>query len=56
MAWQKILAVPTLKAAQAEAKRWKRRADKVKVKKTADGWYGVYVLNPSEGARIIFGL
>ena len=27
MAWQKILSVPTLKAAQAEARRWKKRAD-----------------------------
>ncbi len=54
--WQKILSVPTRQAAQSQARVWKKRADKVKVVKTADGWYGVWVLNPSEGARIIFGL
>jgi len=56
MNWQKVVSVPSVEAARAEAKRWKRRADKVKIEKNADEWYGVYVLNPSEGARIIFGL
>ena len=54
--WKKIMSLPSLKAAQAEAKRWRKRADKVTVRKTADGWYGVWVLNPSRGASIIFGL
>lgn len=56
MAWEKIVSVPSLKAAQVQAKTWKPRADKVKIVKTADGWYGVWALNPSELARIVFGL
>lgn len=53
---QKIMELPSKKAATMEAKRWKKRADKVVVKRLANGWYGVYAEGISEGARIIFGL
>jgi len=54
--WQTIVTVPDLEAAQNEARRWHKRADKVKVVREKDGWYSVRVFNPSESARIIFGL
>ena len=53
--WYKIISVPDKKAATTTAIRWRKRADKVKVIEE-DGWYTVYALNPSEGARIIFNL
>ena len=56
MAWIQIVVVPSLKSAQAEARRWRPRADKVKVVREGSGWYGVYAEGISEGARIIFGL
>jgi len=54
--WLTLVTVPSLEAARNEARRWHKRADKVKIVKDKDGWYSVCVLNPSEGARIIFGL
>ena len=56
MGWVKIVEVPSRKSANITAKQWRKRADKIKVTKMANGWYSVYALNPSEGARIVFGL
>jgi len=56
MTWTKIVEVPSLKSAQAEARRWRKRADRVKVVREKSGWYGVYAEGISEGAKIIFGL
>ena len=53
--WRLYVSVPSRRQAQVDAKRAKRYGDAAKIVEKR-GWYEVWVLNPSEGARIILGL
>ena len=49
--------VPSLRQARKDAARVRKWCDKTKVTKNKrTGWYEVWMLNPSQGARIILGL
>ena len=53
--WKLYVSVPSRRQAQVDAKRAKKYGDASKIVEKG-GWYQVWILNPSEGARIILGL
>ena len=53
--WRLYVSVPSRKQAQVDAKRANRYGDGTKIVENR-GWFEVWILNPSEGARIILGL
>jgi len=54
--WKLYVSVPSQTQARRDAKRVSRWCDKTKVQKSKNGWYEVWMLNPSQGAKIILGL
>ena len=53
--WKMYVKVPSKKQASKDAARVRRWCDKVKIVEK-NGWFEVWMLNPSQGARLILGL
>jgi len=53
--WRLYVTVPSRRQAGVDAKRARKWADKTKIVEKR-GWYEVWLLNPSEGARVILGI
>jgi len=53
--WKLYVKVPSRQQATKDARRVKKWCDAVKVVPSG-GWYEVWMLNPSTGARVILGL
>lgn len=53
--WKLYVSVPNRRQASVDAKRAKKWCDRTKIVEKR-GWFEVWLLNPSEGARIILGL
>lgn len=53
--WKMYVSVPSRRQAQKDAKRASKWCDKTKIAENK-GWFEVWLLNPSQGARVILGL
>lgn len=53
--WHLYVTVPSRRQASVDARRVKKWCDRTKVVEKG-GWYQVWMLNPSQGAKIILGI
>ena len=53
--WKLYVSVPSRRQASVDARRVKKWCDRTKIVVNR-GWYEVWMLSPSEGARLILGI